>query len=87
MVKIEFPSATIWTLETPSDKIPYSERCPHIEILYLNDEKKVCTDLLKSEYMLDIYTQTWSGNDRMLNLAEKCGFELVDREIEAFITR
>ncbi|SFB10320.1 GNAT family N-acetyltransferase [Clostridium frigidicarnis] len=37
--------------------------------------------LLKSEYMLDIYTQTWSGNDRMINLAEKCGFELVDREI------
>ncbi|MFD3157298.1 GNAT family N-acetyltransferase [Haloimpatiens sp. FM7330] len=37
--------------------------------------------LLKSEYVSDIYTQTWSGNYRMIGLAKKCGFEVVSREI------
>lgn len=37
--------------------------------------------LLKSEYISDIYTQTWSGNERMIKLATKCGFELIDTEI------
>ena len=37
--------------------------------------------LLKSNYISDIYTQTWSGNERMIKLANKCGFELIDTEI------
>ena len=37
--------------------------------------------LLKSDYISDIYTQTWSGNERMIKLATKCGFELIDTEI------
>lgn len=37
--------------------------------------------LLKSDYISDIYTQTWSGNERMIKLAKKCGFELIDTEI------
>jgi RimJ/RimL family protein N-acetyltransferase len=37
--------------------------------------------LLKSGLASEIYTQTWSGNHRMVSLAGKCGFDLVDREI------
>lgn len=37
--------------------------------------------LLKSETVSEIYTQTWSGNYRMISLAEKCGFEVVSRKV------
>ncbi|MEW8955228.1 GNAT family N-acetyltransferase [Clostridium sp.] len=37
--------------------------------------------LLKSGSILEIYTETWSGNHRMINLAKKCGFEVVKRKI------
>ncbi|GAA0124762.1 GNAT family protein [Clostridium sp. CTA-19] len=37
--------------------------------------------VLKSKQSLDIYTQTWSGNERMIGLAKKCGFKEVNREI------
>lgn len=37
--------------------------------------------LLKTGLVSEIYTQTWSGNNRMIRLAEKCGFEVIHREI------
>ncbi len=37
--------------------------------------------LLKSGVVLGIYTQTWSGNYRMVRLAQKCGFNVVNREV------
>lgn len=38
--------------------------------------------LLKSEIVSEIYTQTWSGNQRMVRLAEKCGFYVESREAD-----
>lgn len=35
--------------------------------------------LLSSSEITEIYTETWSGNIRMANLAKKCCFELVER--------
>ncbi|WP_055668566.1 GNAT family N-acetyltransferase [Desnuesiella massiliensis] len=37
--------------------------------------------LLKSGVVSEIYTQTWSGNLRMVRLAEKCGLYVESREI------
>ena len=42
-------------------KIPYSERWPHIEILYLNDEKRVCTDYVVPDYALEYKIVDWLG--------------------------
>lgn len=36
--------------------------------------------LLNSKISEDIYTETWSGNERMIKLALKCCFEGYDRE-------
>lgn len=36
---------------------------------------------LKSNTVSEIYTQTWSGNHRMISLVEKCGFEIVCRNV------
>lgn len=36
--------------------------------------------LLKNKPEIDIYTQTWSGNTRMINLAFKCGFKEYERK-------
>lgn len=36
--------------------------------------------LLKNKPKIDIYTQTWSGNTRMINLAFKCGFKEYERK-------
>ncbi|MBP2022757.1 RimJ/RimL family protein N-acetyltransferase [Clostridium punense] len=37
--------------------------------------------LLKAGFLSDIYTQTWSGNYRMISLAESCGFKIVASEM------
>lgn len=38
--------------------------------------------LLSSSEITEIYTETWSGNIRMTNLAKKCCFELVERMVD-----
>ena len=38
-------------------------------------------DYLLEKGEKEIYTQTWSGNERMINLAKKAGFVEYDREI------
>lgn len=38
--------------------------------------------LLKNNPQRDIYTQTWSGNIKMMSLALKCGFREVKREVD-----
>ena len=35
----------------------------------------------------DIYTQTWSGNERMIHIAEKIGFEEYRRKKEFRLVR
>lgn len=49
-------------------------------------KRKLLIDYLRSNGVKDIYTQTWSGNLRVIGLATKIGFEECNRNLnERFV--
>lgn len=71
-----------WNNLTKTDKIAIGIDIPDNKHRGLGIGKECYKRYLKYFKSLgyrEIYTQTWSGNDRMINLALSCGFKEVNR--------
>lgn len=66
------------------DKLAVGVTIPPIEKRCNGYGKKAITMFIEYllQYYPDIYMETWSGNERMMNVANKIGFYEVDRQVK-----